>query len=287
MKRWHLLLVPIIPLFTFWGVYNNNSQPSAFSKTREFTLLRNVGHQLLLSSGDSHSRILPIEKSADGSYRLRFETATSFKPDSLVGIISRNFPNQNEYSAEVIDGSKKEVVYSFVKSPDSTRSIIPCRNRDLPLNNYELVIRMPTSDGSSSAYYLAGFTALLMIGGGWYLIKKQKQPPPNEPVSAPLVESSWLPLGRFRFHTTHQKLELDGQFIELTGKEGQLLHIFAKAPNTIIERSRLQKEVWEDEGVIVTRSLDMFVSKLRKKLEADPTVRIVNVHGKGYRLEVG
>jgi len=43
--------------------------------------------------------------------------------------------------------------------------------------------------------------------------------------------------------------------------------------------------VWENEGVIVTRSLDVFISRLRKKLEKDPNVRLTNVHGKGYKLE--
>jgi len=63
--------------------------------------------------------------------------------------------------------------------------------------------------------------------------------------------------------------------------------ILALSPNEIIERSRLQKEVWEDEGVIVGRSLDMFISKLRKKLEVDPNINIVVIRGKGYKLEVG
>jgi DNA-binding response OmpR family regulator len=47
----------------------------------------------------------------------------------------------------------------------------------------------------------------------------------------------------------------------------------------------LLKRVWEDEGVITGRSLDVFISKLRKKLKNDPSVQIVNVHGKGYKLE--
>ena len=54
-----------------------------------------------------------------------------------------------------------------------------------------------------------------------------------------------------------------------------------------IGRDQLMKEVWEDEGVIVGRSLDMFVSKLRKKLQADPRASILNVHGKGYKLVIG
>jgi len=65
-----------------------------------------------------------------------------------------------------------------------------------------------------------------------------------------------------------------------------VLQILAGKPNSIIERDSIQKEVWENEGVIVTRSLDMFISKLRKKLIADELVKIVNVHGKGYKLEI-
>jgi DNA-binding response OmpR family regulator len=57
-------------------------------------------------------------------------------------------------------------------------------------------------------------------------------------------------------------------------------------PNEAIERNRLQKEIWEDEGVIVGRSLDMFISKLRKKLEPDPTIKIAVIRGKGYKLEI-
>ena len=58
------------------------------------------------------------------------------------------------------------------------------------------------------------------------------------------------------------------------------------SPNEAVERSRLQKEIWEDEGVIVGRSLDMFISKLRKKLEFDPNIKIVVIRGKGYKLEI-
>lgn len=48
----------------------------------------------------------------------------------------------------------------------------------------------------------------------------------------------------------------------------------------------VMQEVWINEGVITGRSLDMFVSKLRKKLGSDPDLRISNVHGKGYKLEI-
>ena len=54
----------------------------------------------------------------------------------------------------------------------------------------------------------------------------------------------------------------------------------------LIPREKLLQEVWINEGVITGRSLDMFVSKLRKKLSSDPELRITNVHGKGYKLEI-
>jgi DNA-binding response OmpR family regulator len=81
-----------------------------------------------------------------------------------------------------------------------------------------------------------------------------------------------------------EALHYRGQKVELTGTEMRILKIFAASPNTVIERSRLQQEIWE--GVIVSRSLDMFISKLRKKLEIDSSVKIEVVRGKGYIMKV-
>ena len=56
--------------------------------------------------------------------------------------------------------------------------------------------------------------------------------------------------------------------------------------NKVVKRDELIKRVWEDKGVIVGRSLDTYISKLRKKLQEDDGIRIVNVHGVGYKLEI-
>ena len=88
------------------------------------------------------------------------------------------------------------------------------------------------------------------------------------------------------FDAKNRKLTLNDINIDLTGTESRVLRIFALSPNEVIERNRIQKEIWEDEGVIVGRSLDMFISKLRKKLELDERVKIVVIRGIGYRLEV-
>ncbi len=93
-------------------------------------------------------------------------------------------------------------------------------------------------------------------------------------------------LGSALFDARNRKLIINEKTTDLTGTESRLLLIFALSPNETIERSRLQKEIWEDEGVIVGRSLDMFISKLRKKLEFDPSIKIVVIRGKGYKLEI-
>jgi DNA-binding response OmpR family regulator len=98
--------------------------------------------------------------------------------------------------------------------------------------------------------------------------------------------TSLFTLGTVLFDAENRNIIGNEKTIDLTGTETRVLLIFALSPNETIERSRLQKEIWEDEGVIVGRSLDMFISKLRKKLEFEPNINIVVVHGKGYKLEV-
>jgi DNA-binding response OmpR family regulator len=95
-----------------------------------------------------------------------------------------------------------------------------------------------------------------------------------------------LKIGDTLFEPGKRQITISGIRTELTPKENKLLKIFADATGDLIERHRLQKEIWEDEGVIVGRSLDVFISKLRKKLEGDASIQIVNVHGKGYRLQI-
>jgi DNA-binding response OmpR family regulator len=93
-------------------------------------------------------------------------------------------------------------------------------------------------------------------------------------------------LGSILFDVQKRQLLQNEVCIDLTDTETRLMQIFAQSPNQIIERSRLQKEIWEDEGVIVGRSLDMFISKLRKKLELDANINIVVIRSKGYKLEI-
>jgi hypothetical protein len=92
-------------------------------------------------------------------------------------------------------------------------------------------------------------------------------------------------LGKFLFDLKEQRLLLGSEAISLTDKECKILELLNKDFGELIPRETLMQKVWINEGVITGRSLDMFVSKLRKKLSSDPELRITNVHGKGYKLE--
>ncbi|MCE7067172.1 winged helix-turn-helix domain-containing protein [Dyadobacter sp. CY326] len=93
-------------------------------------------------------------------------------------------------------------------------------------------------------------------------------------------------LGKFLFNVKGQRLLLESEVVSLTDKECKVLNLLHQNFGELIPRETLMQEVWINEGVITGRSLDMFVSKLRKKLSRDPELRITNVHGKGYKLEI-
>ena len=66
----------------------------------------------------------------------------------------------------------------------------------------------------------------------------------------------------------------------------QYKQISSEMQNQIVKRDVLIKKVWEDNGVVVGRSLDTYISKIRKKLKDDDSIKIVNIHGVGYKLEI-
>jgi two-component system, OmpR family, response regulator len=89
-------------------------------------------------------------------------------------------------------------------------------------------------------------------------------------------------------HTTldykNQRLVIDGQEQKLTTKESELLRLFFERKNNILERDVALKHVWQDDSYFTARSMDVFISKLRKYLRPDATLSIINVHGTGYKL---
>jgi DNA-binding response OmpR family regulator len=91
-------------------------------------------------------------------------------------------------------------------------------------------------------------------------------------------------LGSFIFDTQKQTLTREDNVIKLTTKECELLSLLCVNIGEILQRDYALKTIWEDDNYFNARSMDVYITKLRKHLKDDPIVEIINVHGKGYKL---
>ncbi|MBP5502469.1 MAG: response regulator transcription factor [Bacteroidales bacterium] len=95
-------------------------------------------------------------------------------------------------------------------------------------------------------------------------------------------------IGKYSFNTINQTLQFqDGEPEKLTTKESELLRLLCANSNKVLERNYALKQIWDDDNYFNARSMDVYITKLRKKLQEDSTIEILNIHGKGYKLIVG
>lgn len=91
-------------------------------------------------------------------------------------------------------------------------------------------------------------------------------------------------LGRYIFDTRKQTLSNGDEVVKLTTKEADLLKLLCQNTNKVLERNFALKSIWIDDNYFNARSMDVYITKLRKHLKDEPGVEIINVHGKGYKL---
>lgn len=287
MKQKQLFISLLIVLaFIIIFIYLAFQQESYIENPKNEIVLREIGHKLLNSSKDSTSKVLPIKRLSANEFQIRFENKFSFSPDSLSAIVQKNMEKSTfprEYSVNVFKCSSEEVVYGFLITLNDKETIIPCVGRSMLSDCYNITIRViPTNTIFFNTKTLL-FTFLLLVLSVlfWFIFNRKKEKLFHQKEFVKNIQ-----IGKYFFYHEQHYVEYEDVKILLTLKESKLLYIFFSSPNEIIDRNVLQKEVWENEGVIVTRSLDMFISKLRKKLSKDPLVNIVNIHGIGYKLEI-
>lgn len=297
-----ILLISISLICVAFGMAGSDD----FDIARREVLLRRIGHEVLLQSGDSTSRVLPVKRIAENEYLVRFDHDFTFQPGLLVNTTKRLLakdPLAGDYVVNVLNCANASVAYGYAISKNKKDDIVACIGRTQPIGCYMINIKFkPTAIiTAKTGYFLGALSFLGFAGFVFFRSGKQRKALPGsrdpEPVSGDSEPGNGHPepdsrhtdmftLGAMSFNTESRKLMMNGKTIDLTKTETRVLHIFALSPNEVIERSRLQKEIWEDEGVIVGRSLDVFISKLRKKLEFDPDIKIVVIRGKGYKLEI-
>jgi len=306
-------------------------------------MIRQIGHQLLLLSGDSTSRVMPVTEIREGTFLLKFENRLVFNHDSIMMLSQRFLPKAqfpSGYTVTVQDCLTAGIVYGF-QFNNTSPDIRACSGRSEPAGCYTIEftfpdfyasvekaekaeqkkadIDQPTEEvksvdldlqevnsipitNESEEFKTATFgypfinlvySGMLVLLGVALLIARFGKSLVPVSVSRqnqnPAIINEFIPqlpaLGKFSFDVKDQRLLMGTEVISLTDKECKILELLNKNFGELIPRETLMQEIWINEGVFTGRSLDMFVSKLRKKLSSDPELSITNVHGKGYKLE--
>ncbi len=91
-------------------------------------------------------------------------------------------------------------------------------------------------------------------------------------------------IGKLSFDSKKQILSDENESVRLTTKESELLKLLCLNANKILERNYALRNIWADDNYFNARSMDVYITKLRKHLKREPSVEIINVHGKGYKL---
>ncbi|WP_147323464.1 winged helix-turn-helix domain-containing protein [Chitinophaga silvatica] len=265
---------------------NSVAQEVSEQENRKLILFRRLGHRLLLTAGDSTSRVT-VHQSSNHSYQISGERPFKLVPDSLVNIAEILLKDQQiigSYTLTVSQANSGEIVYGFT-SEDIIKGNVACVGRSMHEGQYIINIQLPSDSGSGYVTpILSGLLVIVSATAGIQFYKKRKQP--KQQAVPTKSAARGIAIGSYTFCPDTGVLIHDAETTALTAKELTLLNIFVRQMNQVIDRNLLLKEGWEDEGVITGRSLDMYVSKLRKKFQKDASISIKNIHGKGYSLNI-
>jgi hypothetical protein len=238
--------------------------------------LRQTAHHLLAAAGDRTSEIAPVEHPESGLWLVRLEH--NFDYDSLPPILKkalRDHRIERDYSVSVLDCAAGELMLGYASDWRSDVGEVPCGGRSQTAGCYNLQIRFTNQESSADwAFWLLGLLALSCSIVAVLAIRRQsnslKKNDLNQKGLAIETASNGgdaLQFGHSILRMGNQKLVCKGVETDLTYREAKLLRLFGQHPNQLLGREQILKSVWEDEGIIVGRSVDVFVSRLRKLLK--------------------
>ena len=252
--------------------------------------LRRTADGLLRAAGDGTSRIPAVEHTGAGIWRIRLEQP--FDYDQLPPLLQASLDRygiRQPYEVAVRRCEDAVIDLGYHQLDYLQDSTAPCVGRAMPEGCHYIEIIFSGSETGNPVWAGIGSVSMLVLaaaaGFGLFRRKRPAEAPAGNAIDEP--GDDYLDFGRSRLDMSRQELLCGGVRQQLTFREAKLLRLFATHPGRLLEREFILREVWADEGVLVGRSVDVFVSRLRKKLAADPSVGIVAVHGVGYRLETG
>jgi DNA-binding winged helix-turn-helix (wHTH) protein len=250
---------------------------------------RSIGHEFLLMLEDSTSRILPIQKN-EHSYRMDIDREFAFEPDLLVLAVYKIYSQYGltkNYIVEVKKCNSDEIVYSFYSNRQREKGLEPCKLRKLPKDCYQIYFtEVPTKneqiiDYSLDYKVLISFLMVTILVLLYIILRKKNRKKSVEP-----KESLRIALGNYVFEPKKLLLTFENQSEELSTKESDLLLYFIQNENSVLERAAILNKVWNGNTTYLGRTLDVHISKLRKRLERDENIQILTVRGVGYKFVI-
>ncbi|MBK6929612.1 MAG: response regulator transcription factor [Saprospirales bacterium] len=258
--------------------------PDASRRAEKINLaLRRTAHLLLQLSGDSTAQIPPVEPDGSGkAWWLRLEQPIDYA--ALPALLQTSLDRHGiaeAYDVALFDCAGGDLVLGYAKKDFTENNDPPCGSRAELGACYWIKITFAEPSGAAPGALARGAAFAALLAAGFWLWRRK-----GRAGAAPQAIAGGRRLGQSVFDAANQALYVAGIRHELTYREAKLLQLFWGHPNQLLEREHIHQLVWADEGIRVGRSVDMFVSRLRKLLQADPALRLAAVHGVGYRLEV-
>ena len=281
-----LLLTSLLLLQVVWQL--TASTPPGLPAEKVNLAIRRTAHFLLREAGDSTSTIPPVEQPAPGVWFLRL--SGSFNYDRLPVLLQAALQAHDireKYDVTVLRCEDLALQLGYSSVDLEQNQLHPCGGRDMSPGCYNLQVSFPAWADTPARPPAPAWLFLLaaVLATGFYALGRGRASRSDAEPASPAVETEWLHFGQSRLDVANQLLVCGGVSHDLTYRESKLLQLFASRPNQLLERSFILENVWADEGVLVGRSVDVFVSRLRKMLRDDPSLSLVAVHGVGYRLE--
>ncbi len=295
LEKWsnflRVLGLGALPFLAFWLLAAQDARPQDFRAEKINLALRRTADQLLRLSGDSISRIAAIEQTSQGAWRVRIEH--QFDYDKLPALLQASLDLhgiKEEYNVVIRSCKGDTINLGYNKLDFTKQQSVACGGRELPDGCH--YIEVTFLGGTSKRSFWVGMTGIFLLLAGvllGYWISRRRKAEVHVAEKAEVgVEGTppeWLCFGNCKLDVSGQILMAGTVKETLTFRETKLLQLFANNVDRLLDRESIIQQVWADEGVLVGRSVDVFVSRLRKKIAADPTIAISVVHGVGYRLE--
>lgn len=286
------LQINIILVFVLIGslfyIFNEvkNVRSNGIDEEKVNLAMRQTAHNMLIAIKDSTSKIDKVERLKNNAFKVEINSGINY--DTLPTILEQSladFNIKNDYYLTVQECFEQGILLGFQKQA-VINDEIPCRKRDIEKTCNVIILNLEEENYAmnSSGLFISFLLSLLASLLLW--IRRPRKKKSLEIISEEIIDDPSYQLGLYKFDPETQSLQVNEEITSLTYRENKLLQFLARHLNDVCNRESILKNVWEDEGVIVGRSLDVFISRLRKKLSADPNIEIKNIHGVGYKLQL-